>query len=104
MASLLVVAKSKEKWNSKELIKLIKSESKKQIKITFCHIGGYECLKDGTKTEICRSLGDIQEFLNDFDIEYDETITDPNELADSVEEEWSEIWDDGGGSGWIEYN
>lgn len=100
---IIEIINTKDNWNSKDLIKLIKSQDKKQIIIKFHHIGGYECLKDGTKTEICKSLNDIQKLLNRFEIEYDENIKDPIKLVESIEEEWGNTWDDGGGSGWIEY-
>ena len=75
----------------------------KIMKIRFCHIGGYECLRDGTQTEICRSLSDVQCVLEDYEIEYDKTIKDPIKLAESIEDEWADRFDDGGGSGWIEF-
>lgn len=98
---IIKIIKTKESWKSKDLINLIKSKDKKQIKIKFCHIGGYECLKDGTITNICKSLQDIKDVLDDYEIEYDETITDPIKLVKSIEDDWSDTWDDGGGSGWI---
>jgi hypothetical protein len=100
---IIKIIKTKDSWDSKDLIKLIKSQDKKQIKIKFCHIGGYECLKDGTKTDICKSLQDVKDILDAYEIEYDENITNPIKLVESIEEEWSDSWDDGGGSGWIEY-
>lgn len=100
---IIKIIKTKDNWDSNDLIKLIESQDKKQIKIKFCHIGGYECLKDGTKTEICKSLQDVKDMLYEYGIEYDETINDPIKLVKSIEDEWTDTWDDGGGSGWIEY-
>lgn len=100
---IIKIIKTKDKWESKELIEFIKLQDKKQVKIKFCHIGGYECLRDGTKTEICKSLSEIQGLLEEWEIEFDETIKDPIKLAESVEDEWGERFDDGGGSGWIEF-
>ena len=100
---IIKIIKSKDSWESKELIKTIKTEAKKQVKISFCHIGGYELLRDGTKTEECTSLSEVQGLLEEWEIEFDKTIKDPIKLAESIEDEWSESWNDGGGSGWIEY-
>lgn len=100
---IIKIIKTKDNWESKELIELIKEKDKKQIRIEFCHIGGYELMKDGTETFICKSLKEIQRFLDDEEIEYDKTIKDPIKLVKSIEKEWSDIWDDGGGRGWITY-
>lgn len=70
--------------------------------ITFYHIGGYELLRDGTQEETVNSLAEMQEFLDDMEMKYDKTITDMYDLADSVEDAWEEMYDGGGGSGWIE--
>ena len=67
-----------------------------------CQIGGYELLRDGTKTTTCKSLKSIQELLDEWSIEYDAAIKDPLALAVSVRANWSASWDDGGGSAWIE--
>jgi len=108
---IIKLIKSKENWVSEDLIKTIesqdvvkriKSPEEKRIKIKFCHISGYEGLRDGTKTEVCKSLKDIQDLLNDWEIDFDETIKDPIELVDSIENAWADKFDDGGGSGWIE--
>jgi len=100
---IIKIINRKVNWESKELVKLIKSESENQIKISFCHIGGYELLKDGTKTEICTSLEQVQGMLYNSDIEFDESIKDPYILADKYGDEWGEGYNDGGGSGWIEW-
>jgi len=100
---IIKIIKTKDNWDSTDLIKEIKSQDKKMIKIKFCRIGGYECLKEGTKSEICKSLKDVQSILEDWNIEYDESIKDPIKLVKSIEAEWSDKFDDGGGSGWIEY-
>lgn len=100
---IIKIIKTKENWSSKDLIDLIKKETKKKIKIIFYHIGGYECLRDGTKEDVCNSLEEIQNVLNDHDIEYDTTITNPYVLVESIKKEWIEMHDDGGGSGWIDY-
>jgi hypothetical protein len=100
---IIKIINTKDNWDSKELIKFIKSENKKQVNITFCWIGGYELLKDGTRKEKCKSLEDVQDVLSNWDFEYDNTITDPYELVKSIEKEWEDMRNDGGGSGWIEY-
>ncbi len=100
---IIKIIKSKDVWNSNELIETIVSEDKKQINIKFCHIGGYESLSDGTQTEICKSLKDVQDLLKEWDIEYDKDIKDPIELSKSVINIWEERFNDGGGSGWITY-
>mgnify|MGYP003644409939 CR=1 FL=1 len=101
--AIIRIIKSKDNWDSKELVAAIKAEEKKVVRIKFCRIGGYESLRDGTQTEVCKSLEDVQNLLDDWDIEYDETITDPYKLADSIELKWEDMFDDGGGSGWIKY-
>lgn len=101
---IIAIIQTKESWDSKSLIDVIKDIDKKQINIDFCYIGGYELLTDGTKTKTCKSLKDIQILLDDFEVEYDETISDPYQLAESVRCEWKETWNDGGGSGWIKLN
>lgn len=100
---IIKIIKKKDNWDSKELIKTIKEKDKKQVKIKFCYIGGYECLKDGTQTEICKSLKEVQDLLEDIEIDFDKNIKDPIELAKSIESEWIERYNDGGGSGWIEF-
>jgi len=71
-------------------------------KVSLCHIGGYELLRDGTQTDTFDDIDDLRVFLDDNEIEYDEDIEDLQELADSIEDQWQERYDDGGGSGWIE--
>jgi hypothetical protein len=96
------IIKGQSTWKSVELIKVIKEKSKKQVNIKFCYIGGYELLRDGTKTTTCKSLKSIQDLLDEWSIEYDAAIKDPLALAVSVRANWSACWDDGGGSAWIE--
>lgn len=100
---IINIIKTKDNWESNDLIKVIKEHNKNQINIKFCHIGGYELLRNGTKTETCKSLKDIQDILDDWEVDYDINITDPVKLAESVVDEWANSWDDGGGSGWIEF-
>lgn len=100
---IIKIIKKKKNWESSELIKLIKEYEEKEIKIQFCHIGGYELMSDGTQIEICKSLKEIQKFLEGYEIEYDKTIKDPKELVKSIYDAWEEMWDDGGGSGWIDW-
>lgn len=100
---IIKIIKTQKEWDSKELIKKIKEAEKNEIHIEFHHIGGYELLRDGTQTDVCKSLKDIQTPLKGYDIEFDEEITDPYKLVESVDVEWEERWNDGGGSGWIEY-
>lgn len=71
-------------------------------KFTFNYIGGYECMKDGTKSKTLHTLEEVQDHLDDFDIEYDRSISDVKKLVESVIEEWEEMFDDGGGRGWID--
>jgi hypothetical protein len=99
---IIKIINRQDNWESTELVKLIKSESKKQIKITFAHIGGYELLRDGTQKDVCTTLEQVQCVLRNSDIEIDETITDPYKLVKEYGDEWAEGYDDGGGSGWIE--
>lgn len=78
------------------------------LKITFCHISGYELLRDGTQEEICCSFEEVLNLLEDYEIELpvnpndysEETITD---FLDAIKPAWRERFNDGGGSGWIEY-
>jgi hypothetical protein len=100
---IIEIIKTKDNWESQELIKTIESQDKRQILIDFCYINGYECLRNGTQTKTCESLSDIQNLLNDYDIEFDREIEDPIKLAESIEGEWAERFNDGGGSGWIEF-
>ena len=93
---------SVEEQEALGLIKKPKKPCIKKDKVIFYHIGGYECLRDGTHTEICETLEDVQDLLDDCDMEYDATITDMITLVHAIEDEWSDMWDDGGGSGWIE--
>lgn len=101
---IIKLIKTQKTWESDSLIKAIKEQAKKSINVKLCYIGGYELMKDGTKTKLCKSLEDIQDILEDFEIDYDNTITDPIALAMSVQQEWAESWNDGGGRGWIEFN
>lgn len=39
---IIKLIKTKESWDSKELVKAIKKLGEDKIKIKFCHIGGYE--------------------------------------------------------------
>lgn len=103
--------------NGKEKVKKFKKVNKaleflKQyddsMEIKLCHIGGNELLRDGTKTEICSSFQEVLEVLEDWGVELsvnpadytEETLTD---FLDAIEDDWNEHFDDGGGSGWIEY-
>ena len=103
--------------NGKEKIKKFKKVEKaleflesydNRILVKFCHIGGYELLRDGTNIEECTSFKEALEILEDWGVELsvnpedysDETFTD---FLDAIEDDWNERFDDGGGSGWIEY-
>lgn len=103
--------------NGKEKIKKFKKVHKAleflesyddSVLVKFCHIGGYELLRDGTQTEECTSFQEALEILEDFEVELsvdpkdysEETFTD---FLDAIEEDWAERFNDGGGSGWIEY-
>lgn len=103
MKEIIKIIKTKENWNSEELINEIKIQDKKIIRVDFCHIGGYELMRDGTRIETCNSLNEIQDLLKEYGIDFDETIKDPIKLVKSILKKWKERWDDGGGSGWIDY-
>jgi len=98
---IITLIGTQPEWDTKKLLAII-AEGEAECDVTFYHIGGYELLRDGTKEETCNSLKEVQEFLDDVEIEYDETITCGEELAYSVEDKWAERYDDGGGSAWIE--
>ena len=78
------------------------------LEITFYRIGGYELLRDGTREETCSSFEEVLELLEGWEIELpvnpedysEETITDFLEIIEPI---WHERFNDGGGSGWIEY-
>lgn len=78
------------------------------LEITFCRIGGYELLRDGTREETCSSFEEVLNLLEDWGIELpvnpddysEETITDFLEIIEPI---WHERFNDGGGRGWIEY-
>ena len=55
LTEIIKIIRTKENWNSKELINEIKLINHKKIKIDFCYIGGYELTKDGTQIETCVS-------------------------------------------------
>lgn len=103
--------------NGKEKIKKFKKVEKalaflesydNRVLVKFCHIGGYELLRDGTSTEECTSFQEALDILEDWGVELsvdpkdysDETLTD---FLDAIEDDWNERFNDGGGSGWIEY-
>lgn len=70
---------------------------------TFYYIGGYECLRDGTQEAgTATTLEEAQSILDSYEIEYDKSIKDLDELIEAVEPLWEKRNDDGGGSGWIE--
>ena len=85
---------------------------KEEFEIDLCHIVGYECLRDGTHIEKCKTLNDF--FENFFDSCYDgvgrqdlndlveKENLDDNTLLEELEYIWENNWDDGGGSGWFE--
>lgn len=99
---LTALIKTKPSWNSNELLKAIKNlDSVKTV--TFSWIGGYELLRDGTRQDTYTDVKSVKDMLDDYEIEYDNRITDLIELSKSVEEAWADYNDDGGGSGWIEY-
>jgi len=89
-------------WATLELIDLIDSMTPKYT-INFMYIGGYELLRDGTIIETAHSIKDIHSILDNYEVNYDETITDPYTLVDSVKAVWAKRHNNGGGSGWIEY-
>lgn len=85
---------------------------KEEFKIDLCHIGGYECLRDGTRIEKCKKLNDFFEKFFDFcyDGDYEQILNylaeqenlNDNILFEELEKIWKNRWDDGGGSGWFE--
>ena len=101
--NIIEIINTKENWVSSDLIDIIISQDNQEIEITFYHIGGYELLSDGTQTRICKSLKDVHDLLKYWDMDFDKNISDPLELVKSIESDWEDSFDDGGGSGWIEY-
>ena len=80
-------------------------ESLLPASVTFYHIGGYECLRDGTREDgTFTSIKEVQEFLDEYGIEYPTDIEDFYEFIEAITPAWEEHYDDGGGSGWIEIN
>jgi hypothetical protein len=78
-------------------------ESQLPATYTFYYIGGYECLRDGTKEDGSAStIKEAQNICLGREIEYDDSITDLDEFIEHIEPKWAEYHDDGGGSGWIE--
>lgn len=78
------------------------------LEITFCHIGGYELLRDGTQVEICTSFEEVLELLDNYGIELpvnpeDYSHENIGDFLEVIEPIWDERYSDGGGSGWIEY-
>lgn len=70
---------------------------------TFYYIGGYECLCDGTRKDgTFTSIKEVQEFLDEYGIEYPTNIEDFYEFIKAITPAWDNYHDDGGGSGWIE--
>lgn len=80
---------------------------------TFTHLGGYELMRDGTKTEECESHLDALYFLEDFEIfesysseELHSLFFNDFQSDESVYEfisKWySDRYDDGGGWGEVE--
>ncbi len=72
--------------------------------LTFYHIGGYECLRDGTKEDdtIPFTIDALKEFAAEYDLECDYFGDDVDGLLEGVENAWNEYWNEGGGSGWCE--
>lgn len=72
---------------------------------TFYYIGGYECLRDGTKEDgTFTSIEEIQKFLDEYSIKYPTNIKDFYEFVEAITPAWKNRHNDGGGSGWIEIN
>jgi hypothetical protein len=101
--------RTKEQWDSEELLRQIRAY-KAPKSITLFYIQGYECLRDGTQEG--SSAASIEEFLSiwevdesELDLTIDPEITDLHKYVKKYfEPYWEEIYNDGGGSGWIEYN
>jgi hypothetical protein len=75
------------------------------MSVTMCRIGGYELLRDGTREDgPFFDIEKLKDYLDDWGIEYTDIPKDVYELAEEIESQWSDKFDDGGGSGWIEYN
>lgn len=89
-------------WRSEDLIKTIEL-IEEPVVITFCHIGGYELLRDGTREEEIRTYAELKEFCDENELTYDKKINDMVELAEYIESEWEERYEDGGGLSWIEW-
>lgn len=92
----------------KEAIKYLKTLEEPKVKkdrtptATFNYICGYEGLRDGTHTDKVKGLIELKDYLNENSISFDEELEDFYHIIDSIQEKWSERWDDGGGSGWID--
>ena len=95
---------NKSDIKTKEVVELkSKLEEDSKEEVILCHIGGYELLRDGTLYDSYNDINLLKEELDSWEIEYDNSINNITELAESIEEQWEDLWDDGGGSGWIEY-
>lgn len=71
--------------------------------VLFCHIGGYELLRDGTHwEEVDYAIDSVLAHIEGYEIELDKEYNDIEELLEVVEILWAERFNDGGGSGWIE--
>lgn len=80
-------------------------ESSLPPSVTFYYIGGYECLRDGTKEAgTFTSIKEIKEFLDDYGLKYPTDIKDFYEFVEAVTPIWKEYRNEGGGSGWTETN
>jgi len=102
-------------------------ESKNQVankmkSVQFFHIGGYELLRDGTqKSGKMYTCKEVIDFIEDIELtlcyqpkseklegekllEDLKTYSDLYSLAKRIEPLFKYLKDDGGGSGWIEYN
>lgn len=70
---------------------------------TFYHIGGYECLRDGTIEDgTFTSINEVKHFLDEHEIQYPNDIEDFYKFIEVITPIWDNYHDDGGGSGWIE--
>ena len=97
----------KESGSLKDIRKFCKLQKSPKWKLTLCHIGGYELLRDGTRKETVRTAQELVDLLKDHEclpILKDALDTSNTDFINTLEASWNARYDDGGGSGWFEEN
>lgn len=105
----ITLTKEQEEYVNKQLLLKEEKPKKEIFKVDLYHIGGYECLRDGTRVERYDTLTEFMEEMCSFST-YRKKLNDlaaceelnEGELFEVLEGIWSDRWDDGGGSGWME--